>query len=227
MKKVVVLSMLLALAASIACAQVTGKFKNASPYDYGNGAVSSSSRYIFGGPTLDGSIEMVSHCSDSTQCIAPNYNFAPATWTWSGIAFVQASNRLATLGQITKLSTDFSTGAPDCSGGSPRLVIFTANHSFTANFGAAPYGGNCFYGWQNTGNLANAGDPTLRWQVDVGNTFYSWSQLLSVASQAGDRLKEVDIILDSGWIGLRGQEVMIDNFTVNTNRMNSLDILHQ
>lgn len=156
-------------------------------------------------------VDLTSNCGQQTYSNACSAN---AAFVFSGIAFTPDKNKLPTLSQIATLSTDYNMNGTDCSGGSPRFVIVTTNNNFEMNFGTAPFGGNCYYGWQNTGNVTTATDATKRWQVNVGNTFFTWSDIL--AAHGSEQVTEVDVVLDGGWIAPRGQDVTIDNFTVNS-----------
>lgn len=151
----------------------------------------------------------------TSNCGAQRYSntcYTNAAFVQSAVSFKPDRNSMS-LSQITNLVTDYNMNGTDCSGGAPRFVIFTNSNNFEVNFGQAPFGGNCYYGWQNTGNMTSLADPTLRWQVNVGNTFLKWSDV--VAAHGSEVVVEVAIVLDGGWIAPRGQDVTVDNFTIN------------
>jgi len=193
-------------------------------------------RVAFAGPGLQGKFktlgkaQLVSggispheRAADLTSnCGAEPFNatcYNDPTWVFSGVGFTPKGS--LTLAGITTLSTDYNMNGTDCSGGSPRFVIITNSHNYVANFGHPPYGGGCYYGWQNTGNFTSTADGTLRWQIDLANTFDSWSTV--VASHGTEMVTEINIILDAGWIAPRGQDVTIDNYTVNNKVMEAED----
>ncbi|HLW97409.1 MAG TPA: hypothetical protein VKR82_02095 [Candidatus Acidoferrales bacterium] len=190
------------LAVATLAADVEGKFSL-----FGN------SKFVTGGlGPNETAVDLTSNCGAQPYSNTCSVN---SPFVFSGVAFNTNPNKLPTLNQLTILATDYNMNGTDCSGGSPRFVIFTNLHNYELNIGQAPFGGNCYYGWQNTGNVASATDPTPRWQVDVGNTFFKWSDVL--ASHGSEQVTEVDIVLDGGWIAPRGQDVTVDNFTVNDN----------
>lgn len=167
------------------------------------------SQLVTGGISPDTVVaELTSNCG--AQPYSPTC-YLNSAFVYSGAAFVP--DKSTTLNDITKLSTDYNMNGTDCMLGSPRVVIFTASHNYTANIGQPPFGGGCYFGWQNTGNLTSLSDPTPRWQVDLANTFVTWSAV--EAAHGTEVVKEVDITLDGGYGTPRGQDVLIDNFTVN------------
>jgi hypothetical protein len=86
-----------------------------------------------------------------------------------------------------------------------------------------PHPGNCFYGWQNTGNVIGLKDG--RWdtsQVSSGTQINSYTGALSCV-EASTEVASVSINLDGGWTAKRGQDVTIDNFTVNDSVMNGVN----
>ena len=178
----------------------------------GNFQAFGSARLVVGGVPPDSmALDLTSNCGAqaySNTC----YNNAP--FTYSGVDF-HFSHHPA-LSKITTLSTDYNYGGADCGGGAPRLVIFTTtSDNFEGYLGPPPEFTNCYYGWLNTGNLT--ADSSTRWVFDNGNTLMTWSQL--VASYGTDTLTDIEIVVDSGWITPRGQDVMIDNFTIDNKVM--------
>ena len=165
----------------------------------------------------DVAVDLTSNCGaqpySSTCYVIPPSTPNPA-FVFSNVAFIPDKNSM-TLSEIKSLLTDYNMNGTDCKLGSPRFVIVTNFHNYVANFGQAPYGGNCYYGWQNTGNMI---DSTPRWQVDLANTFITWSAV--VASHGTEVVTQIDIILDGGYGDPRGQDVTIDNFTINKEVMN-------
>jgi hypothetical protein len=200
---------------------VDGKFSNAGPANFGAGPINSSSRLVIGGVKPDDkSVNLTSNCGAqtySTNC------FSTAKFTWSGVTFTP--NQPFPLSNLTTLSTDYNFGGADCGGGSPRFIVFTQSNNYEANLGPPPNFTNCYHGWLNTGNFTNTSDPTLRWQISNGNTYMTWQMI--VTAHGSELVTEIDIVLDGGWFTQRGQEVTIDNLTVNNKVMNAEDVTHQ
>jgi hypothetical protein len=203
--------------AAIAVLGVFAAVASADGHHSDNFSLFGAARLVTGGIVPhDVAADLTSNCGS-----VPITNTPPAevcdpsqvAFVFSGVAFTPDKKHTLTLSQITTLSTDYNMNGTDCSGGSPRFVILTATHNYVVNIGKPPFGGNCYYGWQNTGNITSTTDPTLRWQIDLANTFVSWSDVL--AGHGTEQVTEVDIVLDGGWIALRGQDVTIDNYTVN------------
>jgi len=162
-------------------------------------------RLVIGGvPPDTKAVDLTSQCTSAPiPC-----GFSP---TYSGVAFVPKAGHTLLLNQITNLSTDYNFGGADCGGGAPRfeIVLNGVTPHLWGYFGPPPDFVGCFYGWLNTGNLTT--DTTPRWYV--GNTSYTWTTL--VAAYGSDAVTEIAIIVDSGWFAARGQDLTIDNFTIN------------
>jgi hypothetical protein len=202
---------LVALTALAGWALAQGPGGTVSPAVQGNFQTFGSARLVTGGVTPDTiATDLTSNCGAqpySSTC----YNNTPP-FTYSGVAFTLSPGHLITLANIKTLSTDYNFVGADCGGGSPRFVISTnTSVNFEGYFGPPPNFTNCYYGWLNTGNLTM--DTATRWVVNNGNTLMSWSQL--AASYGSDTVTEIDIVLDGGWSTPKGQDVMIDDFTVN------------
>jgi hypothetical protein len=127
-----------------------------------------------------------------------------------------------TVAGITQLSADYNVGATNCIGGSPRFVIQLGNgDNLVYNFGVNKFG-TCYDGWQKTGNATDITSSDPRWQINLSNTFSTWSQV--VAAEGGQTVTSVSIVQDSGWITLQGEDTTIDNFTVNNAVMNGANV---
>jgi len=181
-----------------------------------------SARLVVGGVPPDNmAADLTSNCGNqpySSTCYSNTSQF-----TFSGVAFALNSGHQPTLSGITTLSTDYNFGGADCGGGSPRFVILTnTSVNFEGYFGQPPNFTNCYYGWLNTGNLTT--DSTMRWVVNNGNTDMSWSELVS--TYGSFTITEIDIVVDGGWITPKGQDLTIDNFTINNKVMKANDAFH-
>jgi hypothetical protein len=186
-----------------------------------------NARLVVGGiPPDNNAVDLTSNCGNEP------YNptcYNDATFNFSGIAFVvndPPPPSFPTINALTNLSTDYNFGGADCGGGAPRFVISlsggSGNDNLTGDFGQPPNFTNCYYGWLNTGNFTT--DSTKRWQFDLNNVNLSWAQ---VQALYGSRMfTEVDIVVDGGWITPRGQDVTIDNFTINNTVMHAQDAFH-
>jgi len=120
------------------------------------------------------------------------------------------------------LSADTNVGGGNCGGGSPRIAIQGTSTTLTCGYlGQNPISfTSCDFGWLNTGNWASAADTTIRWDIGCdGTAVYDWAQVQSIyGSQA---VSEIDVIVDGGWTAAQGQDLTVDNFTVNRNVMTS------
>lgn len=127
------------------------------------------------------------------------------------------------MADIKTLSTDYNIGGSDCGGGAPRFEIDLATgKNIFVYFGPLPNFTNCFYGWQNTGNVVNATDK--RWDTSqIGGTFYdTHANAVTLAGSA--HIKSISVVVDAGWFtGPKGQDLTIDNFTVNKDVMEAED----
>jgi hypothetical protein len=188
-----------------------GKFKA-----FGN------ARLLNGGVPPDRrSVDLTSDCNPTTPAPAPfACNFS--TLTFSGVTFTPKAP-LPTLADITNLSTDYNLGGSDCGGGAPRFEIhLDTGKNIFVYIGPLPNFTGCFYGWQNTGNATMATDK--RWDTSQvpGGTFYdTHAHALTIAGSA--HVKSISLVLDGGWTTERGQDATIDNFTINSERMESED----
>lgn len=179
-----------------------------------------ATRLVVGGvPPDNRALDLTSNCGAQPYS-ATCYSNAP--FVYSGVDFAPKPTHLPTLASITTLSTDYNVGGSNCEGGAPRYVIFTAaSNNYTAYFGQPPYGPPCYFGWQNTGNFTSTTDSTPRWQVNLANTFNTWAQI--VAGHGSELVTEIAIVVDGGWSAPQGQDVAIDNFTVNKRVMEAGD----
>ena len=152
---------------------------------------------------------------------APPYNV-----TDSGITWTPAKNHAPTLSQLKTLSAAYNVDATDCGGGSPRFLIVLSGGSFlTGYFGPPPSFTGCPVGWQNTGNFVDPSDPTARWAVGNSGAYQPYAT--ASAGLGGQQITEIDIVVDGGWFPAlnppasthAGQDVTIDNFTVNNQVM--------
>ncbi|MGH7986156.1 MAG: hypothetical protein ACREQX_07725 [Candidatus Binataceae bacterium] len=112
--------------------------------------------------------------------------------------------------------------ATDCGGGSPRFVIRLSGGDFlTGYFGLPPNFTNCPVGWQNTGNFVDSSNTTKRWAVGNSGSYDTYANV--AGSYMGQTVTEIDLIVDGGWkITPRGQDALIDNFTVNGSVQHSI-----
>jgi hypothetical protein len=165
--------------------------------------------------------DLTSNCG--AQAYSNTCYSATPPFTFSGISFTPKGS--LTVAGITTLSTDYNFGGADCGGGAPRFEILLSGGSghdhLTGFIGPYPNFTNCYYGWLNTGNFANSSDTTTRWQFDLNNVYIDWATVQSM--YASRVVTEIDIVLDSGWLTPRGQDVTIDNFTVNNKVLEAED----
>jgi len=116
---------------------------------------------------------------------------------------------------ITVLSTAYNLGAADCGSESPRFFIALSGGKYiVAYFGPVPSFTNCYYGWQNTGNVMQSTDA--RWdtsQLTGGTSNDTHAHALTLAGTIP--VTSISIVLDSGWMTPRGQDLTIDEFRVN------------
>ena len=140
--------------------------------------------------------------------------------TYSGVKFVPDNGHPFTLADLTTLSTDYNVGATDCGGGSPRFQIDLAtNQNIFVYIGPVPNFTGCSFGWQKSGNVVNALDA--RWDTtQLGGAFYD-THADALVLAGGTAITEIDLVVDAGWFfaNKRGQDVTVDNFTVNNKVM--------
>ena len=140
--------------------------------------------------------------------------YADPTFTFSDLDFTPGNS--LTVSKIATLSTDYDFGGANCGGGSPRIAIRGSSGTVTCGyFGFLPSFTSCYTGWLNTGNWASTADTTVRWDDHCnGTAVHDWAGVLTTyGSQA---VTGVDLIVDGGWFDPRGQDLTVDNFTVNT-----------
>jgi hypothetical protein len=171
---------------------------------------------VAGIPPDDHALDLTSNCGPET------YNptcYNDATFTYSGVQFVP--NKPLALSSVTVLSADYNVGGGDCGGGSPRFTIYlSGGPNLWGYFGPYPSFTGCYLGWLNTGNLTT--DTAIRWFV--GNASYTWATL--EATYGSSLVTEIDIQVDGGWFTAQGQDVTIDNFTINNRVMRSVQAPH-
>jgi hypothetical protein len=172
-----------------------------------------NAQYVIGG--IFPGISAVDLSSVQCNLVAPIPGCSDSNITDSGIAWTPPHRSQPTLSQITTLSADYNMDATDCGGGSPRFVIRLANGDFlTGYFGLPPNFTNCPVGWQNTGNFVDPSNTSKRWAVGNSGTYDTYSNVAS--GDMEQTVTEIDLIVDGGWKDTpRGQDVLIDDFTVN------------
>jgi hypothetical protein len=201
-----------ALAALILPAAASADPFNGSFSNFGN------ARLVIGGiPPDNAAVDLTSNCGN--EPFSPTC-YADPTFTYSGVAFTP--NNPATLSNLTTLSTDANVGGSNCGGGSPRIAIQGSSGTITCGyFGQNPISFNsCDFGWLNTGNWASAADTTIRWDSGCnGTASLDWAGVQ--AAFGSQSVTEIDIIVDGGWTAAQGQDLTVDNFTVNRNVLTS------
>jgi len=135
-----------------------------------------------------------------------------AAFVFSGVSFKPDNNSL-TLKDITSLSTDYNIGGSDCGGGSPRFEIdLTSGKNIFVYFGPAPNFVNCYYGWQNTGNVI--GTAAKIWDsTQLGGNSGTYAQAVTLAGSTP--IASISVVVDGGWFTAKGQDLTIDNFKIN------------
>ena len=176
----------------------------------GKFTLSGNSRVVVGGVGRFGAaVDLTSNCDNQilSDCIN---NF---TFSTSDVDFTPKGT--LTVSDITTLSTDYNFGAGNCGQESPRIEIRSGTSVLVcAPLGSAPTFTNCSLGWLNTGNWANTADTTIRWDNRcVGIQNLDWSGVLS--NYGSQTVTEIDVMLDGGELFPQGQDLTIDNFTVN------------
>jgi hypothetical protein len=153
----------------------------------------------------------------TSNCGAEPFNptcYNDPTFTFSDLGFTPSGS--LTVSGITTLSTDYNFGGANCGGGSPRVALQGSSRTITCGyFGQNPINfTSCYTGWLNTGNWASAADTRVRWDDHCnGTAAHDWAGVL--ATYGSQTVTEVDLIVDGGWFDPRGQDLTIDNFTVN------------
>lgn len=129
-----------------------------------------------------------------------------------------------TLADITTLSADYAMTVGGFGGGAPRFTLFDPSLGSAWVYWGAPLGGGGFSNpnpnnvWANTGNYATSSD--VRVYVDGfggitdPNTGITWSQFVSEAGSTP--ISWVTLDLDGGFSQTNGQQMLVDNFTVNS-----------
>jgi hypothetical protein len=160
----------------------------------------------------------------TSNCGAQPYNntcySVPSLFVFSAVSFTPDAHHVTPmLSDISALSTAYNVGGADCGGGAPRFSIaLSGGKNIFVYFGPAPNFTNCYYGWQNTENVILATDA--RWDTSqlAGGTFYdTHAHALTLAGSIP--VTSISIVVDSGWLTPRGQDVTIDAFRVNDNVM--------
>jgi len=80
--------------------------------------------------------------------------------------------------------------------------------------GAPPSFNNCASGWQSTGNLI--GNTDLRFdtsQLNGGKFYDSYNNAVGLAGS--NALLGIQLVVDGGWIAPSGQDILVNNVTVN------------
>jgi hypothetical protein len=177
-----------------------------------------SARLVVGGiPPDTNAIDLTSNCGN--EAYSPTC-YADPTFTFSGIAYTPSNN--LTVNGISTLSADTNVGGANCDGGSPRIAIQGASATITCGYLGqnSPDFSSCDFGWLNTGNWASAADTTIRWDDGCNGTADNdWAEVQS--KYGSQTVTEIDVILDGGWTAAQGQDLTVDNFTVNRNVMTS------
>ncbi len=185
-------------------------------------SLSGSAQPVTGGPGPNNlAVDLTSNCGAQAFSITCFTHTPP--FTSSDVTFTPSGSM--TVGDITTLSTDFNVGGSDCGGPSPRFsVTLNNNKSIFVYFGPIPISnpGNCFYGWQNTGNVTTSSDPRVD-TTQLGGVFNdTWSNAVGLAGSTP--VSSNSVVVDGGWTVPRGQDVTIDNFTVNKSVMNGANV---
>jgi hypothetical protein len=180
-----------------------------------------SARLVSGGISPhEKAVDLTSDCTPLTPAPAP-FACDFTKLTFSGVAFIPKAP--LTLADITTLSTDYNIGGSDCGGGSPRFEIdLDTGKNIFVYIGPFPEFTNCFYGWQNTGDVTKATDK--RWdtsQLSAGTQQNTHANAVTLAG--GAHITSISLVLDGGWITVRGQDVTIDNFTINNKVLEAED----
>lgn len=185
----------------------------------GKFALFGSAQWVTGGLRPgEMAVDLTSNCGNqpySNTCYS-----AASLFVYSGVSFTPDTHHVTPmLSDISVLSSAYNVGGADCGGGAPRFSIaLSGGKNIFVYFGPAPNFTNCYYGWQNTGNVIQATDS--RWDTSqlTGGTFYdTHAHALTLAGSIP--VTSISIVVDSGWITPRGQDVTIDAFTVNDNVM--------
>jgi hypothetical protein len=163
-------------------------------------------------------VDLTSNCGNqpySNTC----YN-APSIFVFSGINFTPNPHKVTPmLSDLSVLSASYNVGGADCGGGAPRFTIsLSGGKNIFVYFGPLPNFNNCYYGWQNTGNVITTNDT--RWDTSqlTGGTFYdTHAHALTLAGTIP--VTSISIDVDGGWMTTRGQDVTIDNFRINNEVM--------
>lgn len=132
----------------------------------------------------------------------------------------------AKLSDLSHLAAQYSMTQGTCAGGAPRfhISVQAPDHSVVRlddNFNTAATPSST--ATSNFGGCSGAGPYTevdvttttsSDWQVNVGNSFFTWSQIL--ATYGSDKLLHASIVLDGGWAnpGLI-QQMLIQKWQVN------------
>lgn len=149
----------------------------------------------------------------------------PAGVGYAGLYF-EFSGPL-TLSDITQLSADYQMTVGTVGGGAPRFSIGdttnnVANEAYI--YFGAPAGGGTFTDanggvWGSTGNYADLSSADVRVQVNgfggdsTGAGYETWADFVS--HDGGVSVGFVSLDLDGGFSQPGGQQMLVDDFTVN------------
>jgi hypothetical protein len=167
-------------------------------------------------------VDLTSNCGAqpySNTCYSDTSLFV-----YSGVNFTPTPHHITPmLSDIAVLSAAYNVGGADCGGGGPRFSIaLSGGKNIFVYFGPFPNFTNCYYGWQNTGNVILATDA--RWDTSqlASGTFYdTHAHALTLAGSIP--VTSISIVLDGGWMTPRGQDVTIDAFRVNNSVIHTQD----
>ncbi len=123
-----------------------------------------------------------------------------------------------TLADLSTLSTDYNVTDDDCVGGSPRFQINVDDGGVTKNIfayiGPSPNFTDCPTGWQNSGDLLEAG-MTLDTAQLAGGTFYD-TYADALADFGSLTVTGVQLVTDSVWAFQDGEQtVLVDNVNID------------
>ena len=125
---------------------------------------------------------------------------------------------------ITQLSTDYQMTVGTIGGGAPRFSLGDSDGNEAYVYFGTPTGGGGFAdanagAWGNTGNYADLSSADLRVESNgfggdnASNTFVTWATFVGLVGAVDVSFVTID--LDGGFTNPAGQQMLVDNFTVN------------
>jgi hypothetical protein len=216
------LKLLTALVAITAVFWTVSKAASAHGWDdHGDFKLFGHARLVSGGiAPHEVAADLTSNCGNqpySNTC----YTNAAAL-VFSGVSFKPDNNSL-TLKDITSLSTDYNIGGSDCGGGSPRFEIdLTSGKNIFVYFGPPPNFVNCYFGWQNTGDVTKTTAPI--WDsTQLGSPHFYGTHAEAVTLAGSTPIASISVVVDGGWFTAKGQDLTIDNFRINDHVFSAKD----